>query len=108
MDSSSFLKDIEDVPVPEGFTQNEEEPLVYDTPDGRIVETSVEGTGDAKEVAEFYEKTLPQLGWKKDAQLADSGLNLTFEKEKEKLKLFIKRDELRVEIKFALYPAKKR
>ncbi len=60
---NGFLSVIEDVPLPEGLSENEAAAVDFDTADGRIAETQASGEAMAREVREFYATTLPQLGW---------------------------------------------
>jgi hypothetical protein len=54
--------------------------MVFDTPSGRIVEAIATGRVSRESVIEFYDATLPQLGW------ARTGLT-TFAREGEILEL---------------------
>lgn len=101
--SSEFLQEIDDVPIPDGFAQQGDEPLVYDTPAGRIVEATIEGEAKQADISKFYEDTLPQLGWKKESGEAKK---LSFVKEDEKLDMEFIPLKPKLQVKFSLYPAK--
>lgn len=60
---SGFLEDVDDLPLPEGFVEDSGTRMVFDKPEGRIVDTAASGTGDANRVLAFYARTLPALGW---------------------------------------------
>ncbi len=64
-ESSRFVTGLGDVPVMPGLTPAEEEPLVFDKPDGRIAQTVMRGSVDRKAILSFYNQTMPQLGWKR-------------------------------------------
>lgn len=60
----AFVAGFEDLPLMQGLQAVEEE-LYFDTPDGRIVESSTYSDAlKQSEVLHFYKTTLPQLGWK--------------------------------------------
>lgn len=60
-----FVAGFEDLPLMPGLTQNADAGTVFDTPSGRIVEAYADGEVAAADVAAFYARTLPQLGWRK-------------------------------------------
>ncbi len=100
---TEYLESIEDFPLPEGFTINDDM-VIFDTPDGKVVEGSADGYADEDTVVSFYDNTLPQLGWKKDTYFYKEGTDLQFEREGEKLHLNLKRNENDLTIKFSLSP----
>lgn len=60
---TSFLKDLDDLPLPAGLVEDEAAGVVFDKPSGRIVEAEASGPLSRGQVREFYQGTLPQLGW---------------------------------------------
>ena len=58
-----FLKAIADLPLMPGLEEVEDASVVFDKPSGRIVEAFAKGAVGRSDVAGFYDKTLPQLGW---------------------------------------------
>lgn len=64
-ESTRFVTGLGDVPVMPGLAPAEEEPLVFDKPDGRIAQSVMAGPVDRKAVLAFYNQTMPQLGWKR-------------------------------------------
>ncbi|MEG9860890.1 MAG: hypothetical protein V6Z81_00055 [Parvularculales bacterium] len=58
-----FLSGVEDVPLMAGLQEVTEENLVFDVPEGRIVQAEARGTVRVEAVQEFYEETLVNLGW---------------------------------------------
>ncbi len=51
------------LPVMEGLTENVDARLVFDKPEGRIIEAHFTGSGPVAGVMDFYRDTLFQLGW---------------------------------------------
>jgi hypothetical protein len=58
-----FFAGIEDLPLAPGLHEIPEESLIYDTSAGRIVQAYAQGRGTIDRIKEFYQITLPQLGW---------------------------------------------
>ncbi|HJM49982.1 MAG TPA: hypothetical protein QGF63_09040 [Alphaproteobacteria bacterium] len=58
-----FFASLEDLPLMAGLSEVAELGLVYDKPEGRIVEAYARGRVAPARVLEFYAETLPQLGW---------------------------------------------
>jgi len=61
--AQTFLSVAEDVPLMSGLTEDIDAALVFDSPDGRIVEAAAIGGASASLIRAFYSDTLPQLGW---------------------------------------------
>lgn len=78
--AETFVAGMGDVPVMPGLSATAEEPLVFDKPTGRIVETVMRGRVERTAVLDFYARTLPQLGWKRTA-------DTRFQREAEELRL---------------------
>lgn len=94
-----YVPGTEDIPVFFGFKAVENSLLSYDSVDGRIID--VEFSSDktsAKNVRNFYEVTLPQLGWhKRQYQI--------YEREGEVLKLNILEKNNLTFLKFTIRPS---
>jgi len=75
-----FVGAIDDLPLMPGLEETPQRNMVFDTPSGRIVEAFATGRFSRESVIEFYDATLPQLGW------ARTGLAI-FEREGEILEL---------------------
>lgn len=99
---SRFFSALNDIPLMPGLYELTEETVVFDQPEGRIVESSaVSETEKAPEIRAFYGSVLPQLGWnaQKTAGGADSYL-----RQGEKLTLSLEaRDRLNI-VHFSLAP----
>ena len=61
---SVFMSGLKPLPLMDGLKQSEDAALSFDSPGGRIVEAYAQSEKIEKQkVMEFYDKTLPQLGW---------------------------------------------
>ncbi len=83
-DAPRFFSSLPDVPLMVGMVELEDSVVVYDKPEGRIVESvALLGELSRDEVLAFYRMTLPQLGWGviKDAQFfrRNEFLDISFE-----------------------------
>ncbi len=58
-----FFAGLEDLPLMAGLDEVADLGLIYDKPEGRIVEAYARGPVAQARVIEFYAETLPQLGW---------------------------------------------
>jgi hypothetical protein len=65
---TGFLSVIDDVPLMPGLTERSDAAVVFDKPEGRIVETEATGRHSRAEVLKFYAASLPQLGWRARAE----------------------------------------
>ena len=63
--AEEFVAGTEDVPLMPGLTFIAGSDLVFDKPEGRIVEAQARGALARASVQAFYAASLPQLGWKK-------------------------------------------
>ena len=64
-----YVGGFEALPLAEGLVEITGAGVVFDTPDGRIVERYASGTVAAAAVADFYAMSLPALGWHQLAPL---------------------------------------
>ena len=62
--AAAFLSVIEDVPLMPGLTERADAAVLFDKPEGRIVEAEATGRLVRAEVLKFYAASLPQLGWR--------------------------------------------
>lgn len=93
-----YVNGIEDLPVPEGFVEQKDHTLIYDTLSGQVIEALYEGQSTLKDIKNYYADTLPELGWKKVAMSL-------YEREDEQLQLKLSREDgNRVAISFTLRP----
>jgi len=62
--AQQFVPGTEDVPLMRELAPVKGSDLVFDKPEGRIIEASARGKVTRAAVRSFYASTLPQLGWK--------------------------------------------
>jgi len=94
---TSYIPELGDLPMPGGFKSRDDLSTSFNTPDGSITDSYIEGQGSKDEVADFYETILPEFGWKK----IDLSL---YEREGERLHLDISPRHKNLMIKFTLRP----
>jgi hypothetical protein len=63
--AATYVPGTEDVPLMPGLTAIADGPLVFDKPQGRIVQASAKGAVRRADVLSFYAASLPSLGWQK-------------------------------------------
>jgi hypothetical protein len=63
-DQQLYIAGLGEIPLMPGLTVVEEESLVFDKPDGRIVEATLSGTVNRQAVRSYYQQIMPQLGWR--------------------------------------------
>lgn len=92
----AFLAEFEDLPLPQGLS---EVPggIVFDTPQGRIVDISATGRIGVQAVLSFYAQTLPQLGW------TPAGAN-EFQRDNETLRIDVDADGNATTVRFSVKP----
>ena len=62
----TFLSGIDDLPLMPGLQEQIDLTLVFDSAEGRYVEAYAEGDVTALAISQFYQQSLPQLGWMHD------------------------------------------
>lgn len=62
--AQGYIAEVEDLPLMPGLAEVEGAGVVFDKPDGRIVEAYAQGRVAREAVLAFYRKSLPQLGWR--------------------------------------------
>ncbi|MCF6196285.1 MAG: hypothetical protein L3J50_06225 [Emcibacter sp.] len=85
-----LLSDL-DIPLMPGFVEEGDSRVVFDTPQGRIIEVRAMGQQDRQKTLDYYRLLLPSLGWRRIAdKSADCGaFCLTARREAEILKLTV-------------------
>lgn len=94
---AAFVAGIEDLPLMAGLEEVPDSGVVFDKPSGRIVEAYARGRVTRQAVLKFYTGTLPQLGWRRDGDVA-------FHREGERLTLNITTVSGILTIRFTLSP----
>ena len=107
--ATDFLRFVEDLPLAPGLIEDANAIVVFDKPNGRIVETRAIGPhSSVAAVVDFYRQTLPQLGWIAVAaalKATPTGeMQLSFTRDREALSLSIGTDKSDVVIRFAITP----
>jgi len=55
---------IEDLPLMPYMSENNDESIIFDKPDGRIIESIAIVNSTMEKINKFYKNNLPPLGWK--------------------------------------------
>lgn len=89
--AEGFLSAIDDMPLADGVVEIEDGTLVFDKPEGRIVQVTAlrEGASTPALIKQFYLATLPNLGWRNSAHASGS---LTFTRKGEILRITLTAD----------------
>ncbi|MGH7124650.1 MAG: hypothetical protein ACREFI_09785 [Stellaceae bacterium] len=66
--AQQFVPGTEDVPLMRELAPVKDSDIVFDKPEGRIIEASARGKVTKAAVRSFYASTLPQLGWKSSGE----------------------------------------
>lgn len=90
------------IPLMPGLQELETSRILFDKPEGRIVETELAGPVAAQAAREYYGNTLPPLGWVADPQ---EGRWLVFHRDGEQLNLGVREDPNGIVIEVSLRPA---
>lgn len=96
--ADAFVPGIDDLPLMPGLVA-EADALVFDKPDGRIVQATAQGGLESRAVRDFYDGTLPQLGWRRQS----AG---RYVREGEALAITIESASGRLTVQFTLSPGK--
>lgn len=59
-----WVEGVDDLPLMPGLVMQGDAPLVFDKPEGRIVQATAAGSLSADAVRAFYTSTMPELGWR--------------------------------------------
>ena len=97
----NFSSVIENLPLMHGFSEDKDSAVIFESPGGRIIETSAVGKGVWIDISGFYKKSLPELGWK-----TKSSTSYIREGELLNLELVEKDSEGKVRILFKITPIK--
>ena len=92
-----FVSGIADLPLMPGLEEIDGSVLVFSKPQGRIIEVAARGAMSRDAVFAFYDKTLPQLGWRKRG----TG---QWQREKELLQFEVRDENHELVIQFSLTP----
>ena len=95
--ADEFVAGTEDVPLMPGLAPVAGSSVIFDKPQGRIVQAQAAGKLNRGAVHDFYGKTLPELGW------TAAGAN-AWEREGETLRLEFKEHGTELTVGFTLAP----
>ena len=96
--ADAFVAGTEDLPLMPGLALVEGAGVVFDTPQGRIVEAYAKGGAKRDAVLDFYAATLPQLGWQALSRTA-------YRREGETLRLELYPEGRSLTVRFYLSPS---
>ncbi len=97
-EAAAFMSEMADIPLMPGLAEIEGAGLAFDAAAGRIVESYAGGAAAPAAILDFYDRTLPQLGWE---GMAEAG---TFRREGEILRLEFIEDGDQILVRFFLSP----
>ncbi|PCI50069.1 MAG: hypothetical protein COB49_04190 [Alphaproteobacteria bacterium] len=69
-----LLSDL-DIPLMKGFVEEDGSRMVFDTPQGRIIEVRASGPQRAAQVLDYYRVVLPSLSWVPVAEKSEKSEN---------------------------------
>ena len=95
--ADAFVAGTEDLPLMPGLAPVRDAGVVFDKPQGRIVEAQATGKVTRAAVLRFYETTLPELGWAAEGRQS-------WRREGERLRIDIKGRDGDVRVGFTLSP----
>jgi len=83
-DKPAFFSALNDIPAMPGLYEAPDRHMIFDVPEGRIIELAIVADGVSREkVEKYYRQTLPQFGWhvkKENSYIRDGEqLDLFFE-----------------------------
>lgn len=61
--AEDFLSVLDDMPLAPGLTELADQAAEFETPAGRIVDAAAAGAAEPRAISDFYDRTLPALGW---------------------------------------------
>ncbi len=97
--ADGFVPGTEDLPLMPGLVSVAGSAVVFDKPEGRIVESAARGKLTRYAVTRFYTQTLPQLGWRHIA-----GVPATWTRAGERLRLDFRGPDGDLTVGFMLAP----
>ncbi len=92
-----FVTGIADLPLMPGLEEIDGSAMVFSKPQGRIIEVMARGAVTRDAVRAFYDRTLPQLGWRRQ----EAG---GWQRENELLRFNMRDNKLGLIIQFSLTP----
>lgn len=93
----NFLSGVEDLPLMPGLREVPEATVIFDKPDGRLVKAVASGDVNRAALWQFYDETLPQLGWRRLAKGH-------FIRDGEGLRIAAEKNAAQLTVRFAIAP----
>ncbi|HBN21795.1 MAG TPA: hypothetical protein DD412_00965 [Holosporales bacterium] len=97
---TAYVQILSDVPLAPGLSLDEESEVVFDVPEGKIVEVSAFGAADLAETQTFYKESLEALGWQSVPRKEWS-----YKRDEEFLEISFDDGENDLQVKFRLMPS---
>ena len=91
-----YSRVIEDLPLMQGMDEKADTAIIFDKPEGRIIDLSADIQAEAETVLRFYDSALPSLGW----QIVSTG---RYTRGNEELVIFVESNKM---VRFSLSPRK--
>ena len=100
--AAQYFMMIQDLPLMPGLVELADQALVFDKPEGRILESAALSQGPSMdEVQEFYRASLPALGWRVSSH---ADLGLVYIRDHELLQIRFDRRETSLFVRFMISP----
>lgn len=93
----AFLSGLPDVPRMPELTEQADSRVMFDTPEGAIMEAHLTGSPSGREVRAFYRSALPTLGWRR---LAPG----QYRRDDQCLDLIVERRKNRTQVEISVHP----
>lgn len=97
---TAYVQILSDVPLAPGLSLEEESEVVFDVPEGKIVEVSAFGAADLADTQTFYKESLEALGWQ-----PVPGKAWSYKRDEEFLEISFDDGENDLQVKFRLMPS---
>jgi hypothetical protein len=96
----AYLGEVDDMPLPAGFVEDRQAGMVFDKPEGRIVDAVARGSGARADIVAFYREALPGLGWNAEGSAGE----LRWHRDGEALRIEIAGSGATVTVRFHIAP----
>ena len=97
---TAYVQILSDVPLAPGLSLEEDSEVVFDVPEGKIVEVTAFGTADLGDTQTFYNESLEALGWQAVPEKKGS-----YKRDDEFLEISFDDGENDLQVKFRLMPS---
>ena len=96
---TAYVQILSDIPLAPGLSLEEDSDVVFDVPEGKIVEVTAFGSADLADTQSFYKESLAALGWQ-----AVPGKEWSYKRDEEFLEISFEDGENDLQVKFRLMP----